>query len=395
MHVLLLPSWYPRTPNDVGGVFFRDQALALHNYGHKVGVITVSMRSLRTWGKGCSSRKPLPFENDNGVFTYRKELFAALPRIPFGNYQLFKNAARKLLRQYVNEHGKPDILHAHAAVFGGAAGAELSKEFGIPLVLTEHSTEFARGGYSGWQLKLAKKAIQGASVCIAVSPSLADLLSGQFPSSKGRWLWVPNVVADRFKMPKGREGRERSIRFLNIALMTEKKGQLDLLTAFNQLRNAGLDAELWLAGDGPLRSKLEQTAANIGVTGYVRFLGLIAPEQVPALLAEVDVMVVSSHYETFGVVAAEALMAGVPVVATRCGGPECIVEEGDGLLVPPKHPIDLGNAMQRVAENLAGYNPVNIAERANVRFSGAAVAARLTDVYQRLLSSNFSSKQSG
>jgi glycosyltransferase involved in cell wall biosynthesis len=114
-------------------------------------------------------------------------------------------------------------------------------------------------------------------------------------------------------------------------------------------------------------------------------LGLIAPEKVPQLLSEIDVMVVSSHYETFGVVAAEALTAGVPVIATRCGGPECIVQEGDGLLVPPKQPLVLGQAMQQLGEELSSYNRRGIADRAKDRFSGPAVAARLTEEYDHVL----------
>src|SRR5690554_480729 len=386
MHILLLPSWYPKTPKDVGGVFFRDQALALHNYGHKVGVIAPSLRSLRTLGKSTAEVALLEYENDSGIQTYRKEVFALLPWLPYGTYWLFKRAARALLKRYIKENGKPDILHAHAAVFGGAAGAELAEEFEIPLVLTEHSTGFARGVYTNWQLKLAETAIGYAGSCIAVSPSLAALLTEKFPLSDGKWTWIPNVVADRFSAPVESLKKQRPVRFLNLALMTEKKGQRDLLEAFVTLVNGGVDAELWLAGDGPLRAALEALAKGSGVLDRVRFLGLVEPDNVPGLLGEVDVMVVSSHYETFGVVAAEALLAGVPVVATRCGGPECIVEQGDGLLVPPKNPLKLFEGMKQLTEHLSDYPPGEIARRARERFSGSAVAERLSTEYLDVLS---------
>jgi glycosyltransferase involved in cell wall biosynthesis len=395
MHILLLPSWYPKTPKDVGGVFFRDQALALHNYGYKVGVIAPFLRSLRTVGKSNSEAALPEYENDNGIHTYRKEVFTVLPRVPYGNYWLFKYAARALLKRYIKENGKPDILHAHAAVFGGAAGAELAEEFDIPLVLTEHSSGFARGVYKNWQLKLTETAIDCARTCIAVSPSLGTLLTEQFPLSDGKWKWIPNVVADRFSAPVESLKKQRPVRFLNLALMTENKGQRDLLEAFVMLVNGGVDAELWLAGDGPIRAELEALAESSGVLDRVKFLGLVAPGDVPGLLGKVDVMVVSSHYETFGVVAAEALMAGLPVIATRCGGPECIVEDGDGLLVSPKQPAELGKAMMQLAENLLDYNPVLIADRAKARFSGTAVAARLTSEYKKVMSPSISSNHIG
>jgi len=361
--------------------------LALQNYGHKVGVIAPSLRSLRTLGKSTADSALLEYENDNGIQTYRKEVFSLLPRLPYGSYWLFKRAARALLKRYIKENGKPDILHAHAAVFGGAAGAELAEEFGIPLVLTEHSTGFARGVYPDWQLKLAERAMCFANSCISVSPSLGSLLTEQFPLSDGKWKWIPNVVADRFSTSTQSLKSQRPIRFLNLALMSEKKGQQDLLEAFSNLLQEGVTAELWLAGEGPLRQRLEEIAVNSGVRGAVRFLGMIEPDDVPRLLGEVNVMVVSSHYETFGVVAAEALMAGLPVVATRCGGPECIVGEGDGILVPPRDPDAMYRAMSVVLENLSHYDSALIAQRAMERFSSKAIAKMLSDEYSSVLNS--------
>lgn len=387
MHILLLPSWYPKDANDVGGVFFRDQALALRKYGHDVGVIAPRMRSLRTLVKPTAQEKILTFENDDGVKTYRLNIYGALPRIPYGNYYLFKKAARFLFNRYTAEYGKPDILHAHSAVFGGAAGAELSREFDIPLVLTEHSSGFARGVYANWQLKLAENAIRVANVCIAVSPSLVDFLSKQFSFSKGAWAWVPNVVADRFNEPDDKRRLERPIRFLNLALMTENKGQLDLIEAFKIVVDSDPSAELLLGGDGPIRPALKEKANSFGIAGNVNFLGMVPPANVPYLLGEIDIVVISSHYETFGVVAAEALMAGVPVVATRCGGPQCIVEQGDGFLVAVGNPQELGSAMKILSKNIEDYNPAAISSRARSRFSGEAIASSLTKKYEKAIAS--------
>ncbi|MDD7805932.1 MAG: glycosyltransferase [Endozoicomonas sp. (ex Botrylloides leachii)] len=388
MHILLLPSWYPKTHDDISGVFFRDQAIALLNkQGHKVGVIAPQLRSLRTLFHKCDSTSSFKsFENDQGILTYRHEIFALLPRIPYGNYWLLKQAAKALLKRYIIENGKPDVLHAHAAIYGGAAGAELSEEFEIPLVLTEHSTGFARDLYQSWQLKLAERAMLGARSCIAVSPALGELLNKQFPKTKQQWKWIPNMVADRFNHQRDLKDNNRAVRFINLALMTKKKGQVDLIQAFSELIHHGMNAELWLAGDGPIRNELEQLAMALGIADSVRFLGLIDPDNVPKLLTEVDVMVISSHYETFGVVAAEALMAGLPVVATRCGGPECIVAQGDGLLVPPGQPYKLKEALFSVGSRLSEYNPVAIAERAKARFSAEAVAYQLTVEYKNILS---------
>jgi O6-methylguanine-DNA--protein-cysteine methyltransferase len=84
------------------------------------------MKSVRTlFGK--TEKRSLPyFEVDAGLPTYRKEVLAALPRVPYGNYWLFKRVAQKLLRDYIKHQGKPDIIHAHAAVFAGAVAVDLA-----------------------------------------------------------------------------------------------------------------------------------------------------------------------------------------------------------------------------------------------------------------------------
>lgn len=383
MNILLLPSWYPVSPDDVSGVFFRDQALALLWYGHKVGVVAVGLRSLRTICRG--SRKQSRTE-DAGIPTYRDEVWAALPRVPYGNYWLWRRVARRLFSRYVREQGRPHVIHAHASIYAGAVAAELGLEYGIPVVLTEHSSGFARRSYKPWQWRLAASAAEGASRRIAVSPGLGELLGRGLATKHKDWIWVPNVVAERFMRRNQRECEGRSsVRFLNLALMTPNKGQIDLLIAFAQAFGGQSGFELWFGGDGPIRSQLEARTREFGLEGQVRFLGRVEPDAVPALLGEVDVMVIASHYETFGVVAAEALMAGRPVVATRCGGPECIVGEDDGLLVEPRAPDQLVQALHSISNRLDEFPPDALAQRARARFGGAAVAKELTAIYEDVI----------
>jgi glycosyltransferase involved in cell wall biosynthesis len=90
---------------------------------------------------------------------------------------------------------------------------------------------------------------------------------------------------------------------------------------------------LWIAGDGPQRSRLERLAARLGITGRVRFLGW--RDDVPRLLASADLLVCPSLHEPLGNVVIEAWSAGIPVVATASDGPAGLIENGEsGILVP-------------------------------------------------------------
>ena len=93
------------------------------------------------------------------------------------------------------------------------------------------------------------------------------------------------------------------------------------------------NASLWIAGDGALRSELERLATRLGITDRVRFLGW--REDVPALMADADLLVCPSLHEPLGNVVIEAWSAGLPVVATASDGPAGLITDGEtGILVP-------------------------------------------------------------
>jgi len=112
------------------------------------------------------------------------------------------------------------------------------------------------------------------------------------------------------------------------------------------------EVTLWIAGDGPLRPRLERLATRLGIIGRVRFLGW--REDVPRLLAAADLLVCPSLREPLGNVVIEAWSAGLPVVATASDGPAALIEDGEsGILVPLPGsrgggPQALADAIERV-----------------------------------------------
>jgi glycosyltransferase involved in cell wall biosynthesis len=119
----------------------------------------------------------------------------------------------------------------------------------------------------------------------------------------------------------------------------------------------------------------------------VTFLGTLDRGSVVKEMQSADAFVLSSRHETFGVVLIEALACGLPVIATTCGGPECIVEPDDGLLVPPNDASALAGAMERMMVQRSLYSAVKLRERCLTRFGGKAVTTQIADVYAKVLSS--------
>jgi glycosyltransferase involved in cell wall biosynthesis len=139
----------------------------------------------------------------------------------------------------------------------------------------------------------------------------------------------------------------------------EPKGRAPLALALGRLHpNKGFDlliealaatreVTLWIAGDGPLRPRLERLATRLGIIGRVRFLGW--REDVPRLLASADLLVCPSLHEPLGNVVIEAWSAGLPVVATASDGPAGLIRDGEsGILVPL--PGSRGGGRQALAD---------------------------------------------
>ena len=131
---------------------------------------------------------------------------------------------------------------------------------------------------------------------------------------------------------------------------------------------------------------MRQLAADLGLADRVTFLGHCTREQVVQEMTLADALVISSNHETFGVVAIEALMSGTPVVSTRCGGPEDIIEEGrDGYLVAKNDPTALAQGLLRLSREQTRFDPGELRQRCVARFAEAAFARRHAEVYEEVV----------
>jgi glycogen synthase len=108
-------------------------------------------------------------------------------------------------------------------------------------------------------------------------------------------------------------------------------------------------AQVLLVGDGPQRKALEREAKRIGIADRLHFVGFLAHEELPAVLAHADLLVLPSIYEELGTVLLEAMQAALPIVASKTGGIPDVIEDGvNGLLVPPGDPEALARAIDRL-----------------------------------------------
>lgn len=144
LHVLLLPSSYPSRPSPVRGVFVQQQAEALHRIGVKVGVIYPYFRTLHDLNISAISDNhfQISFDREKGVPTYRFWGWNIL-RLRLEPL-LWKMQVKRLFKSYVGEYGMPDLIHAHNILWGGFSAMAIGEQTGLPFVVTEHTSSFAR-----------------------------------------------------------------------------------------------------------------------------------------------------------------------------------------------------------------------------------------------------------
>lgn len=382
-HLLFLPSWYPTDHHPVLGTFFREQAQALCKAAIRVGLVYPDIRSTR--GLSVRGIRENHFQTtvheEEGIHVVRFNGWN-LPKFQrwdiFFTYQVLR-----LVQRYITNFGKPDLIHAQSAMWGGVAAQRVKDHFGIPYVITEHSTLFGRGLIEPWQVPYLKKAFNDASAVLAVSGALGKLVEPYMKEPKVQV--VPNVVnTDFFTIPHQSRDYEQ-FRFLSIAFLTPKKGLDILLRSFSKAFRRRKDIILEIGGDGPQRVALEKLAAELGISEQVRFLGMLSREEVRAAMWRANAFVLASYIETFGVVLIEALSTGLPIVATRCGGPEEFIIPEVGILTEAGNVDGLAEALNKMYKNKTQFDAGHLRNYAINNFGEQKLVATLSGIYQNVL----------
>ena len=382
MHVLILPSWYPETPDDVDGIFFRQQAQALQRTALTVGVIAPQFRSIRGRPDTLFSTRygfQHYVEQDVPTFVYQSMYFFPRMRI---DRDRWVRAGKKLFAHYVAQHGQPDILHAHCMNHAGILAHTIHQETGIPYLITEHSTTYARKLIHDWQWPAMQSAAESAAARLAVSKEFCSLLQNEYRGLG--WTYLPNILSVKFEAPVDLFAKPQNehFTFCSVAHLQHKKGFDILLPAFAEALKIHPGLKLKIGGTGPEESHLRQLAADLNLSGSVVFLGALKNEEVLQLMYESDAFVLASRVETFGVVFIEALSQGLPVVATRCGGPESIVTPANGLLVPTDDIAALAAALIELYENHERYNSAHLRKQCLDEFGEHSIITQLTEQYR-------------
>ncbi len=377
MHVLFIPKWYPGRRDPQIGDFFRKQALAV---ARKATVSVLHVTQEQEPGQHV--------EHHDGVW----ELHTSYAGSTTGNqlmrrarnYAGYRIAATLGWEKIVKERGMPDIVHAHVLARPAYLAWWIKRKFGLPFVLSEHSSVFLDGRYQ--QRSLAYKRwveflCSQAAMVTAVSPHLGAAMVQH--GLVERYEMVPNIIP-ALERPLPRAGDRN--RFLMVAdLVDATKNISGAIKAFKQAKEVIPELRLDIIGGGPDRDPLEGLVEQLGLGEKVHFLGQMPNHAVLDHMASIGSVIVNSNFETFSIVTGEALALGKPVIATRCGGPETFLNDTNGVLINIGDDKALAAAILHVHRHHHLYVPAHLRSSVGDHCGSEAVGEKLIGLYQRVL----------
>lgn len=297
---------------------------------------------------------------------------------------------------------RPDVVHAHFWM-SGLAALRAARPRGIPVVHTFHALGTVKRRHQGSADTSPPGRIAAERWIAAIADALVATCGDEvrelaaMGADRSRVTVVPcGVDLDAFAAPENMTlaplPSSRRARLLSLGRLVERKGIQDVLVALAgvpgaELVVAGGPARVELGADPEYR-RLSALASSVGVDDRVMFIGRVGRSSVPSLVRSADVVVCAPWYEPFGIVPIEAMACGVPVVATGVGGMlDTVVPGVTGLIVPPRQPQALGEALRRLLGDAdlrarlgrAGRN------RAQSIYGWRRVADGTAAVYERLI----------
>ncbi|MFA7689806.1 MAG: glycosyltransferase [Methanofastidiosum sp.] len=372
IRVLFVASWYPTKENPVSGIFIERQAIAVSKYCD-VAVLHVNL---------CNENE-INISHDKGfleVIVNKKKKSKLLNLIYYfiGHFQGYKIIKKQF--------GNFDLLHLHVIYPAGIFIFLLNLFSKKPYIISEHSTAyldkngiFAR--YGIFKKSFIRLIASNAKAIITVSNFLKESLEKN--NITGKFYIIPNIVElDNNNSIKRNSNRKK---ILHISLLRDShKNVSGIIEAIKELDSRRQDFKLDIVGDGPGRNSLEKISRDFGLLDRkIIFYGRVA--NIHNYLASCDFLVVNSNFETFCVVAAEALACGKPVISTRCGGPEEFIDESNGILIDIGDKKALVSAIEYMLDNHDKYDAKQIRERAKNNFSSEMVSKKIIQIYKEIL----------
>jgi glycosyltransferase involved in cell wall biosynthesis len=380
-NILFLASWFPNKTDESSGIYVKKHAFAV-NEAHNVFVIHVCSDAQ------LKEKFQVSFSEENGlkiINAYYRKLGNVVPFFSKAlKFKRYKQAFRLAIKKMEQTGFKPDLVHLHVIMPMAVAAVEYCKKQKLPLVITEHWSGFMAEDelYNGAVTKFfTSEAVRMSKAITVVSEGLKGSMLRH--DLNGNYTVVPNIVEGSKTILTSKPVQPFKVGMV-AAMYDRQKNISGAIDAVKLLLKENSNVELHIAGTGHDEKRLKERAGDL-LDRKIFFKGYLSGEKVFAFYNSVNCILVPSNFETFSVVAAEALSSGVPVITAKCGGPEGFVNKECGLILESKSPEGIAKGITEMTKYYSSFDPEKISNYARTLFDKGSIIKKFDEVYRSVL----------
>lgn len=362
----MISRGFPSEKEPQWGNFEKDQAEALLKKGHNVVMMSVDRRiNKNKWFK-------VQIRKVEGIISYNLNLPSFFNERLVITLPILRYVGLLLYKRIVKDGFLPDVIYTHY-LSNSILGLDIKRKYKVPVVAIEHWSKINQSTLPLYIKLMGQAVYNGVDCVLSVSRTIANQIQHHFGRES---IVVHNMVSGHISYVERKD--VPPFTFVSVGRLVASKGWDILIKAFKKLNN---DCRLVIAGDGPERTNIENLISDLELNDKVLLLGNVNKSEFFNMFSTSDCFALASRSETFGLVYAEAMMAGLPVVATRCGGPEEFVNNENGRLVDVDDIDGFAQAMKYMIENIADFDRKLISIRCSELFSSDIVADHLVQCF--------------
>jgi L-malate glycosyltransferase len=378
MKILFVSSWYPTPKNPNFGVFIKEHAHAIKCSGNEIVVLAIVIHK----SSDIYATKLTDTADEAGVRTVTLEINTRFRDhiyhlIPFQSYLV-----KQLFKKNISPNFTPDIIHSNVIFPAGMIGDSLAQSLNKPHIITEHWSRIKGLLEMPVLSGLAVRAYNRAARILPVSEFLQNSMIDMLPTvDKSKYRVVGNVIDSHVFYYKEKESSKDIIRFCAIATWMNKKIPDKMPELFIEAlallqKEINQTIVLTLVGGGDKVDELRHLCADRNLKA--EFPGYQSKTEIAKYLQSSDYFVHASTVETFGVVTAEALFCGTPVVCSNVGALPEIVNHTNGVLCE--------NSVESWVEALkqalsTTYSHLFISENIKSKFDLNSIGQKINSIY--------------
>lgn len=306
---------------------------------------------------------------------------------------LYKGKIKKQMKRIekkIPDLSSFDIIHAHTLFSDGGTAYLLKKKYGLDYIVSVRSADiYAFYKYAIHHRPFIHKVLTNASKVVFISHAYKKQTFAVLPKKvvqaiEHKSLIIPNGIDDKWFETKPTERTECGndpLRILFTGSLDTNKNVETVLLLVKELRSDGVNIELNVAGDGPLRKEVTKKHNQLKLQDVVTFHGNISIDRLMALADQSDIFILPSYKETFGISYVEAMSRGLPIIYTRGEGIDGFFPEGAvGYGTDPNDTDNMIENMRRIAEDYQRMSKRCVSE--SKRFNWNDVANEYIQLYE-------------